>query len=614
MCCALRLKRQFTEFSTDKQRITGIALHFRTIRRVALQISSVLFVLGLPLVLSSCASQRAPQGGPEDKTPPRVTGTYPDSATTNFHDNRLRLIFDKYMSIQTLSSALFFSPALTDYDIDWDGYKEVEIVLYEPLKENRTHSVTVTTALKDYHGNALAKSYSFAFSTGAVIDSGLIEGLVYDAQNRPAKGTLVMGYHLPDNLGSAADTLNPARTKPDYIAQTDPQGRFSLRYLPTGKYRIIAITDKNQNLLYNIGAEDYGVPADSVVSTGTRNLHIKLAIADTASVQIQSVKPANSNLLTVRFDRDLVYDSVTTANFALFDSTALKPVPVFDFYTAIESKTLMLYLSTDSLREKHFYELRVNGIPDKYGNLARNQRASFEGLSEPDTAVARFRRPFADSTKGLLEKITQEPEGRTLPLSFTNPISRSSFLDAFSLSKTTNSTSTPLAVKAFFKDSRNVGIRPETGFELGGNYVLRLDHRKIRDVRGRLTLDTVIVLHFQIAKPEQFGGIEGTIETHSPGAIVVTAQAAGQKQNYYELIYATPEKLKVPFEFKEIPEGSYLLSAYQLRRQEPNLTPFEKWDGGQVFPYRPAERFVVGEKEIRVRNRWVTADIKLMLP
>jgi hypothetical protein len=589
-------------------------LHFWTIRRVTLQITSVLFVLGLSLVLFSCASQRAPQGGPEDRTSPHVVGTYPDSAATHFRDNRLRLIFDKYISIQTLASALFFSPALTDYEIEWDGYKEAEIIIYEPLKENRTYSVTVTIALKDLRGNALAKSYSFAFSTGAAIDSGMIEGVVYNAQNQSEKGALVMGYRLPDSLGSTPDTLNPAHVQPDYIAQTDPQGRFSLKYLTIGKYRIVAITDKNQNLLYNIGAEDYGVPSDSVVTTGIQNLQIRLAREDTASVQIQSARPVNSHLLAVRFDRDLVYDSVTAANFALFDSTALRSVPVFDFYTAPEANTLMLYLSTDTLRENHFYELRADGIPDKYGNFARNQRASFEGLTEPDTVTARFRIPFPDSTKGVLEKIMHQPEGRVLPLSFTHPISRASFLEAVSLSKTANGTSKPLALKVFFKDSRNAEIKPEAGFELGGNYALRLDHGKIRSVRGRPTLDSVIVLRFQVAKPEQFGGIEGTVETRLPGPIIVTAQALGQKQSYYELIYATPEKHTVPFEFKEIPEGPYLLSAYQLRRPNKTLTPFEKWESGQVFPYRAAERFVVGDKEIRVRNRWVTADVKLKLP
>lgn len=587
-------------------------MHFWTIRRFALQIRSALFVLGLSLVLFSCASQRAPQGGPVDKTPPRILKTYPDSSATRFRDKRLRIVFDKYISTRTLSSALFFSPALTDYDIVWDGYKEAEIVLYEPLKENRTYSVTVTTALKDLRNNALAKSYTFAFSTGAAIDSGFVEGLVYDEQNQPAKGVLVMGYRLPDSL--KADTLNPAHARPDYIAQTDPQGKFSLSYLSTGKYRIVAITDKNQNLLYNIGAEDYGVPADSVVKTGTRNLRIKLTREDTASVQIQSAKPSNSHLVAVRFDRELVYDSVTTANFALFDSTSLKPVKIFDFYTASESSTLMLYLLTDTLRDAHSYELRVNGIPDKFRNITRKQRTSFEGITLPDTAIARFRRPFPDSTKNVLEKINQQPEGRVLSLGFSKPISRPTFTEAITLSRTEKGKSTPLVPKVIFRDGRNIDIKPENGFELGGNYTLRLDHRKIRDALGRKTIDSVVVLRFQVAGDDRFGGIEGDVEAHSPGAIIITAEAVGQKRSYHELIHATPEKLTVPFAFKEIPEGSYILSAYQVSRPDENLTPFEKWSGGKVFPYRPAERFIVGDKEIRVRNRWVTADHKLRLP
>jgi hypothetical protein len=149
-----------------------------------------LFALLFLLLLQRCAVDVPPTGGPEDKIPPRIIAVFPDSNATNVRTDKIRVRFDKYIVTQSLRNALFFSPRLDDYEVESDG-KEAEIILYEPLKPSRTYACTITKALTDTRGNSLAQSYTFAFSTGATIDSGAISGIIYSSENRPIKGATV---------------------------------------------------------------------------------------------------------------------------------------------------------------------------------------------------------------------------------------------------------------------------------------------------------------------------------------------------------------------------------------------------------------------------------------
>ncbi|ACF14129.1 conserved hypothetical protein [Chloroherpeton thalassium ATCC 35110] len=571
----------------------------------------VLLILALSWFVLSCASQRAPTGGPEDKTPPHVVRTEPDSAAIRFSGNHLRLYFDKYMSRSTLASALFFSPAITDYEIEWDGYKEVDIILYDTLKDNRTYTVTITNSLQDTRGNKLPKSYTFAFSTGEVVDSGGISGRVFTELSRPASGALVMAYLLPEPASGIPDTLNPSKVVPDYIAQTDAAGDFSLRYLAIGRYRIVAITDKNQNMLYDLGTEPFAVPTDSLIQTGMSNLKLRFAQEDTTAVELQSVTPVTSNQIAVKFNRKLVSKDAAASNFSLFDSTALAPVRVYDFSIEYQSDWQYFYLSIDSLIADHYYELSVNGPHDEFGNVAKNQKVPFFGVQEPDSLKALFQIPFMDSTSGLLYNDLPTADGKTLSLAFSRPVSRTSLKQALSLYKLIDTSYAPIESKLIFQDAKSFKLKPAEEFELGAWYKLVLAHGKVRDALGRPTIDTTYQLRFQIAGLDRFGGIEGRVQSKKLGKIIISAWPLGKSYNYRTMVENTIGS--AAFEFPVLPEGMYTLSAFQAENRTAATTAYAAWDGGKAFPTKPAENFTIGKDTVRVRKRWTTSDLILKL-
>lgn len=571
----------------------------------------VCYAFLLMLLLSACATEVAPQGGPEDRTPPKIVNIYPDSGTLRFSDNRIRIEFNKFINVQSLRSALFFSPAIEDYEVYGAG-RSAEIIIYDTLQPNRTYTYTLTNELKDTRGNALEKSYTFAFSTGNKIDSGFIAGRVFGRNNRPVKGALVLAYLLPDTNRLYADTLNPAYQKPDYLAQTDSAGRFQLNYLVEGQYRLIAINDKIANRRYDFAQEEFAVPFHPV-RTGMTNVLMRFALEpDTTELELQVAEARHAHSVILRFNRDVAPDSLSAQQFVIFDSTAQAFVAVYDLYSQIEGRREQIVLVTDSLIEGHLYAVRAFDVKDRFGFSVDSLVAVFTGNSTPDTSTILWQPTFADSTKNLLELSAPSPKGRTLPLQFSGPISRSSLPQALVLELRIGKQYQPVDYQLFFIDATRAMLRPQRGFELGAWYRLTVNHGKLRSALNKPVRDTLIVRHFQIVSEEQFGTIEGTLTADSAGHVLLHAELLGTNVFYPILLTVQPDATGIaftPFTLQELPEGRYFLSAFYPKNPNPSI--YEAWDGGRPFPFRYAERFTVGFDSIRVRKRWTTTGARL---
>ncbi|MFQ3608339.1 MAG: Ig-like domain-containing protein [Chloroherpetonaceae bacterium] len=574
---------------------------FRTAHRL-------LLILTLCL-LGRCAVDIPPTGGPEDKTPPRIIAVFPDSGALRVQTNKLRVRFDKYVVTQTLRNALFFSPRIEDYEVESDG-KEAEIILYEPLKANRTYACTITKALTDTRGNSLAQSYTFAFSTGTTIDSGIISGVVYSADNRFIKGATLFAYFIPDGDTLFADTLNPSHTQPDYIAQTSEDGRFQLSFLKTGAYRLFAVMDKNQNLLFDAG-ELFAVPFDSVY-TGKTNIRLRLTEHDTTPIELQSANAYTSNRIALRFDRNLVSDSLTIEHFSVIDSTTKKSLPLYDFYTNIESNREMIYLVCDSLIKERVYGVQVFNVQDAFGNRADTLVTSLVGISEMDTTRARIQLSLADSAKGVFERDPLSPRGKRLPIDFSLPIDRASLRQSLFLLKGKDT----LELDFLFRDGRRIEIKPKEDFQQGTWYRLIVNHRTILDARRRPTIDTLIQLHFQTAGKDFFGEIEGELlidSTFQPlRQMSLRLELVGEKKFYPQVVLAQPRQRAVKFKFVDLPEGKYFLSSF-LPSDSIAVSAFREWDGGNVKPFRPSEPFFISLDSLRVRKRWTTDGVQFRI-
>lgn len=199
--------------------------------------------------LYACASVGSPDGGEYDEDPPKFIRSTPVPNATNNAKKKISIEFDEFIKLEKASEKVIISPPqLESPEVKASG-KKVIVQFLDSLKANTTYTIDFGDAIVDNNeGNPLGQ-YAFAFSTGDVIDTMAVSGTVLNAENlEPIKGIQV-GLH--QNLNDSAFTTLPF----DRISRTDSRGRFTIRGVAPGKYRIYALMDGNQNYLFDSKTE-----------------------------------------------------------------------------------------------------------------------------------------------------------------------------------------------------------------------------------------------------------------------------------------------------------------------------------------------------------------------
>ena len=218
----------------------------------------------LPLLLTmviigySCASMGTPDGGPYDEMPPKFVGSNPRLHAVNVKDKKIELEFDEFIKLEKPSEKVVVSPPqLEQPEIKVVG-KKVVAQLFDTLKHATTYTIDFSDAIVDNNEGNPMGNFTYSFSTGATIDTMEVSGAVLNAEDlEPIKGIQV-GLHM--NLNDSALNTLPF----DRVSRTDSRGRFSIRGVAPGKYRIYALMDGNQNYLYDSKTETVAF-SDSII-------------------------------------------------------------------------------------------------------------------------------------------------------------------------------------------------------------------------------------------------------------------------------------------------------------------------------------------------------------
>lgn len=203
----------------------------------------------LALVLTAaCASIGNPDGGRFDETPPRVVGSSPADGAVNVSKRKVQILFDEYVKLEKASEKVVISPPqIEPANVRADG-KRVKVDFYDSLRANTTYTIDFSDAIEDNNeGNPMGQ-YTFSFSTGDVIDTMQVSGRVLNAADlEPIKGIMV-GLYPADSTWN--DTL--FRTRPFLrVSRTNGEGRFTIKGVKDGAYRVRALEDKDGDFVFS---------------------------------------------------------------------------------------------------------------------------------------------------------------------------------------------------------------------------------------------------------------------------------------------------------------------------------------------------------------------------
>ena len=213
------------------------------------------------LLVASCAKMGQPDGGWYDETPPSIVRTTPQDKGVNVNSRKISIYFDEYIQVDNPTEKVVISPPQIEQAEIQAAGKKIEVELKDSLKPNTTYTVDFSDAISDNNeGNPLG-NYTYSFSTGDHIDTLEVAGYVLDAQNlEPIKGILVGLY---SDLSDTAFTKKPMLR----VSRTDSRGKFIIKGIAPGDYRIYALQDADNNYVFNQKSEQIAFTPDVVTPT-----------------------------------------------------------------------------------------------------------------------------------------------------------------------------------------------------------------------------------------------------------------------------------------------------------------------------------------------------------
>jgi len=575
------------------------------------------------VVLSACARQAPPPGGPEDRTPPKILSTTPEQNAVRVSlSTRPQFIFSEKIDRLSFEQAFFVSPTPPiDEKIRfrWHG-KQVEVIFPDSLMAPRTYVVTIGTGVRDWRGNRMEGAFTLAFSTGDSIDSGEMHGKVF--HDKPA-GVLIMAY-----LRSSEPEPNPARDFADYLTQVGEKGEFSLSHLSDGSYRLFALQDQNGDRLYNHGEELIGVPGRDVglapARREQRDLSLRLALADTIQPRLTSAGAADQIHLELNFDEEvMMVDSLWQRHWRMLnaagDSLKILVVAPHSF------NTRQVHALT-SPQQAATYKIFLDQIVDASGNPldSLSRQTEFSGSAKPDTSRPRIVKTTpVDSSRNVTVKTNIE-------LIFSEMIANSPALFDYSRRKIESKT-WPLAVldstgkllegKGVWLNPLQFRFQPDTLLKSRAQYFVKILPDSVFDANGNALFETPKQITFWTMNADTLTAISGTIIEAQPdatgtvhlilkqvgafsGSLIGAAPATSRSGPEYSLILPAPG----PYHFNHILPGLYQLSGFRDANQN------GRYDFGSAFPFVPSERFIVWPDTMKVRARWPNEGNDFVMP
>ncbi|MDR0429456.1 MAG: Ig-like domain-containing protein [Tannerellaceae bacterium] len=213
------------------------------------------------LVVHSCANIGTPNGGPYDEAPPRFVSSTPIPNQTNFKGNKIEILFDELIQIEKPSENVIITPPQMQMPVVRALGKKAVVELRDTLMENTTYTIDFTNSIADNNEKNVFENFTFAFSTGDVVDSLEISGCLLNAEDLEPMPGITIGLH--------SDLEDSAFVKKPFVrtSRTNDRGRFVIRNITPGTYRVFALNDVNRDYKFDQPGEDIAFCDSLIIPT-----------------------------------------------------------------------------------------------------------------------------------------------------------------------------------------------------------------------------------------------------------------------------------------------------------------------------------------------------------
>ena len=549
-------------------------------------ISFVALLFSLVL-LESCATVIAPEGGPEDETPPQMDSLRSTpNFQTNFTKQRIELKFDEWVKLNDVFNQIVVSPPMdpSNYEVSLKG-KTVRFDFKEEaiLRENATYTINFGDAIQDLTQGNKTSDLKFVFSTGDVIDSLEVKGTIRDAYTGEAiEDALFMMY---ENLN---DTV--VRTiKPLYFARTNALGQFTITNVRADTFKGFALVDSDVNYLYNQPSEKIGFPDNLiVVADDSTSKPIKIKVFQ-ESIRLKIKEKFIPDYGKVSFHFNTNPKDVELTYSQLEQKT----------YQRMEGDSIQLWYNLDSMRSWNIFLNQDTFLNDTIKVRSR-KKADF--LEENPLTIGKPRRSSRKGRAGNKKKEDDQPKvkqvlssqkinpAKQLVLTFNHP------LDSFDVSKI-----------QLLQDTSKQVVKPQFQIDSTDRRNLQVDFKWKEKIPYQLDFLPGAVTDFYGNKNDTLEQPLTIQELKEFGNLILLVESLKKDTNYILEVLDPDGKIIETYNFEQQTDSreeiKYLeVGKYSIRLIE-DLNKNGKWDPGNYDLKKQAER-VYSKSISDLRANW----------
>lgn len=507
-----------------------------------------------------CANKVTPGGGPKDVDPPKVAKTIPEQGQLSFSGKEVTLLFDEYVQLKEVSKQVIISPPVSPKPTIVANGKSVKLE-FEKLADSTTYVISFGKSIADVNEGNVLDNYRFVFSTGSVLDTLFLSGRAHDLHTgKPLKNGMAMLYR--------AEVFDTAITSslPGYFAKCDDNGNFKIENIAEGDYRLMVLSEKNDNMILDEPSEKAGFIPEIISLPTTLSFDVWAAEQLPDRLKIVSANFVPPATLVTVFNGNARRATFSGIN-VVFDGSRKA--------FSSESDTLSIFL------EQTPDKLPIELIWMVDGELV-------------DTSTYRSRA----LTESAGEKLTLSFE----PGMWDNPeeparIFSATPIRSFDASKIRlllDSTNVKENIVSISADSLAMEIRRPS---LAGQYSISLDRGAIIDLYGRSSDSTT----YRLVIPDE----------KSRGAIAYSFQNSPGLGSILELLNESGMVVRRA-SCEDGSDGSFTMlppGKYRLRILS-DMNRSEEWDKGDIRKGTQPEWYSYHPNEITVRANW-EVEVKL---
>ena len=540
-----------------------------------MNLKNLVYFIAIILIISSCAKQSTPMGGPRDEDPPQLLESNPTDQSTEVKPASIELIFDEYIKLDNPNKGIVITPRIDKDKVTFTALKNKVIVeLDQELEDSTTYVFNFQKSVVDISEENPAENLKLVFSTGKTIDSLSISGNInylFQEKKIDYNNTIIGVYPL-------SDTTNLFNEQPYYLTRADSAGKFQVGNIKNGKYRLYAWNDINGSLKAENKSEEYDFLNDTLIIDGNiEGIQFNLAKSDLTPIRILRSGPFGQNY-DIILNRDPAELKIQNDGLGQEYFYTIEDKRIRLFSKSIQTDSIPFQLSLldsvgsqkDSLIFAKFSASERK--PEKITQSVNSGKSFYKDLE----IEIKFNKPIVDINTDSL--YVQYDSAGIIPIekSFIS-ISDSSKRDLIKI---------------------NLSLPDSISKEI---ITLKAADSTFQDIEGQYNLEPIAANYRKLKREALADAISGKIEGAEPPFIV---QLLDQKNQLIKESYIEKNQ---NYSFSLLQPGTFIIRIIE------DTNGNKRWDPSNINSNRNAERVFYftneeGKKDIVIRAGWTLED------